>query len=121
MINYRKDGSAYWVDVNFVPITEDSGEFTHWVAVQRETTERKRAEDLERDRNRVLEMVARNGEIENILSQLAELVERQCPDLRCSVLLLRNGELVQVAGATLVERGGPGVSGSGSRARLQAR
>jgi diguanylate cyclase (GGDEF)-like protein len=71
------------------------------VAVQRETTERKRAEDLERDRNRVLEMVARNGELENILNQLAEMVERQCPDLRCSVLLLRNGELVQVAGATL--------------------
>ncbi len=101
MINYRKDGSAYWVDVNFVPIIEETGECTHWVAVQRETTERKRAEDLERDRNRVLEMVARNGEIENILNQLTEMVERQCPDLRCSVLLLRNGELVQVAGATL--------------------
>ena len=101
MINYRKDGSAYWVDVNFVPITEETGEFTHWVAVQRETTDRKRAEDLERDRNRVLEMVARNGELETVLNQLAEMVERQCPDLRCSVLLLRNGELVQVAGATL--------------------
>ena len=101
MINYRKDGSAYWVDVNFVPITEESGEFTHWVAVQRETTERKRAEDLERDRNHVLEMVARNGEIETILNHLAAMVERQCPDLRCSVLLLRNGDLVQVAGATL--------------------
>ena len=24
MINYRKDGSAYWVDVNFVPIIEES-------------------------------------------------------------------------------------------------
>jgi diguanylate cyclase (GGDEF)-like protein/PAS domain S-box-containing protein len=101
MINYRKDGSAYWVDVNFVPITEASGEFTHWVAVQRETTERKRAEDLERDRNRVLEMVARNGELETILNHLAAMVERQCPDLRCSVLLLRNGELVPVAGAAL--------------------
>ena len=52
LINYRKDGSAYWVDVNFVPITEDTGDFTHWVAVQRETTHRKQAEDLERDRNR---------------------------------------------------------------------
>lgn len=101
MINYRKDGSAYWVDVNFVPITEESGEFTHWVAVQRETTDRKRAEDLEHDRNHILEMVARNGDIETILTHLAEMVERQCPDLRCSVLLLRNGELVQVAGATL--------------------
>ena len=101
MVNYRKDGSAYWVDVNFVPITEESGEFTHWVAVQRETTERKRAEDLERDRNYILEMVARNGDIETILTHMAEMVERQCPDLRCSVLLMRKGDLVQVAGATL--------------------
>jgi diguanylate cyclase (GGDEF)-like protein/PAS domain S-box-containing protein len=116
MINYRKDGSAYWVDVNFVPNTEESGEFTNWVAVQRETTQRKRAEDLERDRNRVLEMVARNGEIEIILNQLAELVERQCPDLRCSVLLLRNGELVQVAGATLSSEAVRGVQDLGAGA-----
>jgi diguanylate cyclase (GGDEF)-like protein/PAS domain S-box-containing protein len=101
MINYRKDGSAYWVEVNFVPIIEDSGGFTHWVAVQRETTGRRRAEDLERDRNRVLEMVARNGRLETILDSLAQMVERQCPDLRCSVLLLQDGELVQVAGAAM--------------------
>ena len=67
LINYRKDGSAYWVDVNFVPITDERGEFTHWVAVQRETTHRKQAEDLERDRNRVLELVARNEPLESVL------------------------------------------------------
>ena len=101
LINYRKDGSAYWVDVNFVPITEETGDFTHWVAVQRETTHRKQAEDLERDRNRVLELVARNEPLEAVLGALAQMVERQCPDLRCSVLLLREGQLAPVAGAKL--------------------
>jgi diguanylate cyclase (GGDEF)-like protein/PAS domain S-box-containing protein len=101
LINYRKDGSAYWVDVNFTPIPDESGEFTRWVAVHRETTERKRAEDMGRDRNRVLEMVAKNVEIETILNYLAQMVQRNCPDLRCSVLLFRNGDLAQVAGATL--------------------
>jgi diguanylate cyclase (GGDEF)-like protein/PAS domain S-box-containing protein len=101
LINYRKDGSAYWVDVNFVPITEETGQFTHWVAVQRETTHRRQAEELERDRNRVLEMVARNEPLEVVLAQLAQMVERQCPDLRCTLLLFHGGELVPAAGAKL--------------------
>lgn len=101
LINYRKDGSAYWVEVNFVPIAEEPSQTGHWVAVQREITQRKRAEDLERDRSRVLEMVTRNEPLERILAQLTSMMERQCPDLICSVLLVRNGEMVQVAGAAL--------------------
>jgi len=101
LINYRKDGSAYWVDVNFVPIKDGQGEFTHWVAVQRETTYRKREEDLERDRNRVLELVACNEPLESVLTHLTRMVDRQCPDLRCSVLLMREGALIQAAGASL--------------------
>lgn len=101
LVNYRSDGSAYWVDVNFVPITGEDGSFTHWVAVQRETTHRKQAEDLERDRNRVLELMARNEPLETVLSHLVQMVERQCPDLRCSVLLLRNGQLTPAAGAKI--------------------
>ncbi len=101
LINYRKDGSAYWVDVNFVPIMEEAGQFTHWVAVQRETTHRRQAEDLERDRNRVLELVARNEPLELVLAQLGQMVERQCPDLRCSLLLFQEGELVPAAGSKL--------------------
>jgi diguanylate cyclase (GGDEF)-like protein/PAS domain S-box-containing protein len=101
VVNYRSDGSAYWVDVNFVPITGDGGEFTHWVAVQRETTHRKQAEDLERDRNRVLELMARNEPLETVLAHLLQMVERQCPDLRCTLLLLRDGQMLPVAGAKL--------------------
>ncbi|RPI09479.1 MAG: sensor domain-containing diguanylate cyclase, partial [Acidobacteriales bacterium] len=101
LVNYRKDGSAYWVDVNFVPIMDEKDEFTHWVAVQRETTHRRRAEDLERDRNRVLELVARNEPLDVVLTQLAQMMERQCPDLQCSVLLLRNGKLTPEAGTKL--------------------
>jgi diguanylate cyclase (GGDEF)-like protein/PAS domain S-box-containing protein len=101
LVNYRKDGSAYWVEVNFVPIAEGEDRAAHWVAVQREITERKRAEDLERDRSRVLEMVTRNEPLERILTQLTAMMERQCPDLNCSVLLVRNGQMVQVAGAAM--------------------
>jgi PAS domain S-box-containing protein len=44
LLNYRKDGSEFWVELNIVPITNKSGQVTHWVALQREITERKQAE-----------------------------------------------------------------------------
>ncbi|WP_238993720.1 response regulator [Calothrix sp. PCC 6303] len=44
MINYRKDGTEYWVEINIVPIADKSGWFTHWVAIERDITERKLAE-----------------------------------------------------------------------------
>lgn len=44
LINYRKDGSTYWVELNSVPIAEASGKVTHWVSVQRNISDRKRLE-----------------------------------------------------------------------------
>ena len=44
LINYRKDGSEFWVELSIVPVTNAAGSFTHWVSVQRDITERKRTE-----------------------------------------------------------------------------
>jgi PAS domain S-box-containing protein len=44
LLNYRKDGTPFWVELSIVPVADESGWFTHWVSVQRETTERKAAE-----------------------------------------------------------------------------
>jgi PAS domain S-box-containing protein len=44
LLNYRKDGSEFWVELNIVPISNKAGQVTHWVALQREITERKQAE-----------------------------------------------------------------------------
>ncbi|WP_017714872.1 EAL domain-containing protein [Kamptonema formosum] len=44
LINYRKDGTEYWVELNSVPVTDVQGNLTHWVSVQRDITERKRME-----------------------------------------------------------------------------
>lgn len=44
VINYRKDGSEYWVELNTVPVNDEQGNFSHWVSVQRDITDRKRME-----------------------------------------------------------------------------
>jgi len=44
LINYAKDGRTYWLEIDIVPIIDDSGTLTHFAAVQRDISDRKVAE-----------------------------------------------------------------------------
>ncbi|WP_375492024.1 PAS domain S-box protein [uncultured Nostoc sp.] len=54
VINYRKDGSEFWNEFSIVPVADQTGSYTHWIAVQRDITGRKRLDEirmaLERER-----------------------------------------------------------------------
>ncbi len=43
-VNYRKDGSSFWVDITWRPVSNDAGKVTHWISVRRDISERKQAE-----------------------------------------------------------------------------
>ena len=45
LINYHKNGSKYWVEVDIFPITNQKGETTHFVNIQRDITSHKLIED----------------------------------------------------------------------------
>jgi PAS domain S-box-containing protein len=45
LLNYRKDGSPFWVEISIVPVLDEDGRVVQWTSVQRETTERKQAEE----------------------------------------------------------------------------
>lgn len=45
IINYTKDGSQFWVELNIAPVANETGYFTHWISIQRNITERKRHEE----------------------------------------------------------------------------
>lgn len=40
LLNYRKDGSSYWVESDILPIADQRGRCTHWVSIQRDLTGR---------------------------------------------------------------------------------
>ncbi|MCA9068053.1 MAG: PAS domain-containing protein, partial [Planctomycetaceae bacterium] len=44
IINYRKDGSEYVAELAIDPVHDMQGRITHWVAVQQDVTNRRRAE-----------------------------------------------------------------------------
>jgi diguanylate cyclase (GGDEF)-like protein/PAS domain S-box-containing protein len=41
LLNYRKDGSTFWVELSIAPIADENGWFTHWVSIQRDVSERR--------------------------------------------------------------------------------
>jgi PAS domain S-box-containing protein len=36
LLNYRKDGSGFWVEIEITPLEDSDGWYTYWVSVQRE-------------------------------------------------------------------------------------
>ncbi len=44
LINYTKDGQPFWLELDIVPLADEKGWFTHWVAVERDISERKEME-----------------------------------------------------------------------------
>lgn len=45
LVNYRKNGEPFWVELEIVPVDYFSRGLTHWVSVARDITARKAAED----------------------------------------------------------------------------
>jgi diguanylate cyclase (GGDEF)-like protein/PAS domain S-box-containing protein len=45
LVNYKKGGEAFWVDLEVSPVWDQARKLTHWVAVGRDITERKTAEE----------------------------------------------------------------------------
>ncbi len=83
LINYRRDGSEFWVDFSIAPLNDDNGQVTHFVSVQRDVTDRKQAEaELQRTKDA---LVAERA-------SLARRVEARTAELRAA-----NAELARAA------------------------
>jgi len=54
VINYNKSGRKYWVQIEVQPVYEDTGELRGFVAIETDVTERKRAEEDLRLRDRAM-------------------------------------------------------------------
>lgn len=60
LINYRKNGSKYWVEINLVPIRDQAGKITHFVSVQRDVTDRKQTEEALRSSEELFQQLTKN-------------------------------------------------------------
>ncbi|MDB5202697.1 MAG: Signal transduction histidine-protein kinase/phosphatase DegS [Ferruginibacter sp.] len=42
VINYKKNGDEYWVNIAIAPVTDEKGVCTHWIAIEKDVTDRKK-------------------------------------------------------------------------------
>ena len=44
LLNYTKQGEEFWLELDISPVADETGWYTHWIAIERDVTERKRAD-----------------------------------------------------------------------------
>lgn len=44
LVNYKKNGEEFWNEFTIIPVANHKGWFTHWIAIERDVTERKNNE-----------------------------------------------------------------------------
>ena len=55
VLNYTKTGEELWLELDIVPVANGQGRFTHWIAIERNVTERKRAAEEMREKAALLD------------------------------------------------------------------
>ncbi len=64
LINYTKSGDEVWLELDIVPLADENGKFTHWVAIERDISDRKKTEQalhISEERFRLVAKAAGNA------------------------------------------------------------
>jgi PAS domain S-box-containing protein len=87
-VRHDKAPQGLWTRINGRPLRGSNGELSGGVIVCRDITEIKKEEFFLFDQSRVLEMIAANASLAEVLTSLVLLMEGQADGLRCSILVL---------------------------------
>lgn len=99
----RRDGTPYSAEVYLSPVRDASGRVTNYLVVQRDISERKRAERAEREQRLLAEAlrdaaasVARTLELDEVLDRILASLGRVVPYDAASIMLIEDGAAVLV-------------------------
>ena len=84
----KKDGSIMWAQTTVSSILDEQGDYEHSVAMIQDITTRKINEQLLAAQKRLLEMIATDAPLQEILTLMCQAVEELSPGVHCSILLL---------------------------------
>ncbi|MDQ3159973.1 MAG: EAL domain-containing protein, partial [Pseudomonadota bacterium] len=89
----RPDGEVRTVLNQSEVVVDEHGQATALTGACLDVTDRKQEERLEQDRSVILQQVAQNRPLAEVLSGISSMLELQIPGSRSSVLLLKDGRM----------------------------
>ena len=87
-----KSGSLVWVRISSTLIHDPDGTPSGLIKVVENIEQQKRQESLQAQQQYLLERIAAGAELDDVLLATVELMEKQSPDIMCSIMLLDNAE-----------------------------
>jgi diguanylate cyclase (GGDEF)-like protein/PAS domain S-box-containing protein len=108
--SFDRSAGEKWLSVTKVPLRNDRGDIIGLVGTCRDVTQRRRSDMLLEGQASVLEQIARNASLDDVLDSLVRLIESQADGIKGSVLLLDE------AGVRLRHGAGPSLPGAYTRA-----
>jgi PAS domain S-box-containing protein len=95
-VRHEKAPHGFWTEITGRPLRDSNGDLLGGVIVCRDITQIKEEEFFRAGQSRVLEMIAADAPLPDVLTSLVLLMEGQAEGLRCSILLLnRDGKRVR--------------------------
>ncbi|MDB5931911.1 MAG: sensor signal transduction histidine kinase [Polaromonas sp.] len=124
VVIYTKAGEERWLETDIAPIANEAGQFTHWVAVERDITERRQQQQVilqlngalqERVLERTAELATANHELESFAYAVSHDLRSPLNTIHAfSQLLLKiDGEQISDKGKHYLNRIGLGVKQMG--------
>jgi PAS domain S-box-containing protein len=71
LINYHKDGTEFWIELSLAPVADPAGCYSHWIAIQRDITQRKQLEAELR------KMLAKEKELSDLKSRFVSMTSHE--------------------------------------------
>ncbi|MCA6361440.1 MAG: PAS domain S-box protein [Bacteroidetes bacterium] len=93
ILNYRRNGSPVWMELNVAPLLDDDGRVTRWIAIQEDITSRKLKDEELRVSQEQLNVAQHQAKIGSWVWFDADN-RIQCSDKLCQMLALRKNDLL---------------------------
>jgi signal transduction histidine kinase/integral membrane sensor domain MASE1 len=84
----REDGTVAWMIGRGKVLHDENGRPVRLIGIHADVSERKAAEALTNEENRILELIATAAPLTDVLRQLVQLIESEAGGVKCSVMLL---------------------------------
>lgn len=101
IINYKKNGEPFWVNISMAPVADEKGWYTHWISIQKDVTLRRR--EMEEKELLINELTSNNKELKQFSYITSHNLRAPLTNLMSILKLLDISTITDQRTVTLIE------------------